>query len=101
MATIAHAATAPHASSTAATTSELPRGVDGGDCGGGGGGVVGSGALMVPLDFDVRAEFDHAVGGDVEEVGRPRRVARHPREEMVAPVGHAGRVGHGDHRLAR
>src|SRR5471032_686803 len=58
-------------------------------------------AFMAPLDFDVGAQFHHAVRGDVEEVRGARRVARHPGEDMVAPECHAGHLSRWNHGLAR
>src|SRR5258705_13630846 len=53
------------------------------------------------LDFDMGAQFHHAVRRDVEEVGGARGVTGHPGEEMVAPERHARRVAGGNHGLAR
>src|SRR5450432_668944 len=58
-------------------------------------------AFMAPLDFDVGAQFHHAVRGDVEEVRGARRVASHPGEDMVAPQRHAGDLARRNHGLAR
>src|SRR3954467_7701546 len=40
-------------------------------------------------DFDLAAELDHAVGGELEEVHRADRVAQHPGEQPLAPDRHA------------
>src|SRR5690242_9586586 len=89
MATTAHAVTATDARTTEAMTAGCDRS------------VAGLAFSSTCSDLDVRAQLDHAVGRDVEEVRGPRGVARHPREEVVAPHRHAGHFRCRDHGLAR
>src|SRR5690349_23195623 len=45
------------------------------------------------LDFDLRAEFDHGVVRQPEEVGRPAGVVVHLGEQLLAPGRHAAAEG--------
>src|SRR5687768_18486053 len=50
-------------------------------------------------ELDLRAELDHAVGRNLEELGGTLRVARHDPEQLLAPARHTGAAG-GNQTLA-
>src|SRR6266513_1289031 len=52
-----------------------------------------------PSEFHLRPHFEHLVPRDLEEGRGAQGVTRHEREQLLAPVRHAGPVG-GDERLA-
>src|SRR5690242_7636114 len=52
------------------------------------------------LNLDLRAEFDQAIAGNMEERGGRHCVARQEREQLVAPQRHARTLG-GNHGFAR
>src|SRR4051794_19565311 len=45
---------------------------------------------IAPLNFNLRAEFDHAIAGDLVIVRGVARIARHRGKQLFAPQRHAG-----------